>query len=90
MGEAIVYGIKVGLAIACAVGFFAAVVVLMGLFQNFTAPALLNEVMGLISIYLPFSPSAVVTAFMTVATGVVAFLIARKIYQATTELHKSS
>lgn len=90
MGEAIVYGIKVGLAIAAAVAFMAAVVVLIGAFQGFTAPTIFGEVLALISIYLPFRPATIFGTFLTIAAAVIAFLIARKVYQVTTELNKQS
>lgn len=90
MGEAIVYGIKVGLAIAAAVGFMAAVVVLISVFDGFTAPTIFAEVCALIGIYLPFRPATVFGTFLVIALGVCGFLIARKVYQVTAELNKSS
>lgn len=90
MGEAIVYGIKVGLAIAAGVAFMAAVVILISAFQGFTAPTIFGEVLALISVYLPFRPATIVGTFLAVAAAVIAFLIARKVYQVTTELNKQS
>ena len=90
MGEAIVYGIKVGLAIAAGVAFMAAVVLLISAFQGFTAPTIFGEVLALISIYLPFRPATIVGTFLTIFAAVSAFLIARKVYQVTTEINKEA
>lgn len=90
MGSAIVYGIKVGLAVAAGVTFMAAVVILISAFQGFTAPTIFGEVLALISIYLPFRPATIVGTFLTIFAAYSAFLIARKVYQVTTEINKQS
>ena len=61
MGSAIVYGIKIAMTVACALAFFGAVTTILGFLTSFVVPNILKEVIGLISIYLPFNAGTVFT-----------------------------
>lgn len=80
MGESIVYALKVALAVAVALAFATAIVTILGLVVSFATSTVLGEVIGLISIYLPFNPSAVFAGIGTAMTAIIAFLLARKIF----------
>lgn len=90
MGETIVYALKLALAIATGLAFFAAILSLLALINSLTFGNVFTQVLGLVSIYLPFKPK---TPFMTLATfmsAVLAFLCARKAFQLLHVTHKDS
>ena len=90
MGESLVYAIKIALAVACTLAFVTAIITLVGLLSAFIANTMLGEIMGLISIYLPFSPAFVFGAVSTTITACLAFLVARKIWDLTGATYKMS
>lgn len=90
MGETLVYAIKIALAVACALAFVAAIITLIGLLTSFVANTMLGEIIGLISIYLPFNPAAVFGVVASTITACLAFLVARKIWDITGATYKMS
>ena len=80
MGESLVYGIRVALAIAIATVFAAAIVVLMNCLTTLVFGSVVGEIFGIISVFLPFSPAPVFASIALSITGILAFLVARKIY----------
>lgn len=90
MGETIVYAIKVALAVAAGLAFVAAIVTLIGLMSGFTIPGVFGEIIGLISVYLPFSPKSVFSTFLAIIGGIIAFICAKKAYEVLTTVYKSS
>lgn len=81
MGSAIVYGIKIAMTVACALAFFGAVTTILGFLTSFVVPNILKEVIGLISIYLPFNAGTVFTGLSSIIVAILSFLVARKVYQ---------
>lgn len=90
MGETIVYAIKVALAIAAGVAFVAVIVTLIGLISGWTIPGVFGQVIGLISVYLPFAPNVVFSYFIGIIGGVLLFLAGKKAYEVLTTVYKSS
>lgn len=90
MGETIVYAIKIALAVAAGIAFFAAIITLFSFISTVFSNGILNETFHLISILLPFRPVGPLNVFLSFASGVLAFLGARKAYQLLSEMHKSS
>lgn len=90
MGESLVYAIKIGLAVACSLAFVAAVITLVSLLSAFVANSMLGEIIGIISIYLPFNPAWVFGIVSSTVTAILAFLVARKIWDITGATYKMS
>lgn len=80
MGESLVYGIKVALAIAIATVFAAAIIVLVNGLTSIVFHSVVGEIIGLISIFLPFTPGPVFASLSLSMAGILAFLVAKKIY----------
>lgn len=83
MGESLVYAIKIGLAIACTAAFVAAIITLVSLLVSFVGNSMLGEIIGLISIYLPFNPAPVFATVSSTITAILAFLVAKKVWSMT-------
>lgn len=80
MGESIVYGIKIALAIAIAGVFAGAIVVLVSGLISLAFDSIVGEVLSIISVCLPFNPVPVFSAFQLSIAVILAFLVAKKIY----------
>lgn len=80
MGESLIYAIKVSLAVALTMTFVAAIITLVSLLTSFVTTSILGEVMGLISIYLPFNPATVFGVLESSIIAILSFLIAHKIW----------
>lgn len=83
MGESLVYAIKIALAVAASMAFVAAIITLVSLLVSFTTSSILGEVIGVISVYLPFNPGTVFASISTTIIAIIAFLIAHKIWSMT-------
>lgn len=90
MGDSVVYAIKIGLAVACTMAFVVAVITLVGLLTSFVSSSIIGEIIGLMSIYLPFDPVPVFTSLTATITAILAFLIAHKIWDLTGQTYKMS
>lgn len=90
MGESIVYALKMALAVAVFIAFMAAIVTVVSLVVSASSSTAFGEVMGVISVYLPFDGSVVFGALSTCISGLIAFLIARKIYTLTNTTYQST
>lgn len=80
MGETIVYALKIALAITVAATFSAAIIAFVGGLTTLAFDSIVGEVLLLISVMLPFSPLPVFGAIQLSITAILAFLVARKIY----------
>lgn len=80
MGESLVYGIKVALAIAIATTFASAIIVLVNLLSSLVLHSVVGEVLGLLSVFLPFTPGPVFGAITLSMGAILSFLVAKKIY----------
>lgn len=88
MGEMIKFGITLGFAIALGVVFFAAINTLITMLSNLIFGNFIGEALGIISMCLPFDAGAVFHGFQVVISGVLAFLIAKKIWELTGTTYK--
>lgn len=77
---------KMTASIAFAVVFGVAILTLLGSLESFVFGSIVGEVMGLLSIALPFSAGAVFGAINIVIVGILAFLVARKTYMLVSNL----
>lgn len=83
MGEIIVNGIKVAFWISMALVFMTAITTLLNLISSIVFANVIGEVLGIISMCLPFDAATVFGAIGTACSAILAFLIAQKIYQYT-------
>ena len=90
MGESVVYAIKIALAVACTMAFVVAILTLMNFLVSLTTSSVLGEVIGLISVYLPFNPATIFGTISTTIIGIIAFLVARKVWELTGQTYKMS
>ena len=90
MGESIVYGLKMVLAVAVFVAFMAAITTVVALIVSASSSTALGEIIGVISVYLPFNPAAVFGALTTCIAALISFLIAKKIYTLMNNTYQST
>lgn len=88
MGESLVYAIKVGLAVSLTMTFVAAIITIVSLLTSFVTNSILGEVMGLISIYLPFNPAVVFGVLEGTFIAILSFLVAQKIWNLTGQTYR--
>lgn len=90
MGNSIVYAIKIALAVAATMAFVAAILVILSFLISLGTSSVLGEVFGLISVYLPFSPATVFGTVSATIVAILAFLVARKVWDLTSATYKMS
>lgn len=90
MGESIVYALKMVLAVAVFVTFMAAIITVIALITSASSSTALGEIIGVISVYLPFNPATVFGALTTCIAGLISFLIAKKIYTLMNNTYQST
>lgn len=90
MGESLVYTIKIALAVAASMAFVVAIITLMSFIISLGTSSILGEIFGLISVYLPFNPALIFGTISTTIIGIIAFLIARKVWNITGATYKMS
>ena len=90
MGDSVVYAIKIALAVACTMAFVVAVITLISFLSSLVTSSVLGEVFGLISVYLPFNPATIFGTVSSTIVGIIAFLVARKIWDLTGQTYKMS
>lgn len=84
MGELIVNGIKIAFWVAIALVFMTAIQTLLNLITSIVFANIIGEVLGIISMCLPFDAGAVFGSIGTAVSAILAFLIAKKIYEYST------
>lgn len=80
MGELIVNGIKWGFIIAVGSTFAVAILSLLNLLSTLVFSNIIGEILGLISVCLPFNAGAVFSSLMLTMTAILSFMVAQKIY----------
>lgn len=85
MGELIVNGIKWAFIIAVSATFMIAISNLLNLITMVVFANIIGEALGIISCCLPFDASAVFGAIGTAITGILAFMVAQKVYELTSQ-----
>lgn len=85
MGELIVNGVKWAFIIGVSAVFMVALSNLLNLIVMVVFDNVVGEFLSVISNCLPFDASAVFGSISTAITGILAFMVGKKIYQLTTE-----
>ena len=83
MGEMIKFGIKMAAVIAVALVFMAAIQTIVNLVVMVVFDNVIGEVLGVLSMCLPFDASVVFSGIGTVCNAVLAFLVAQKLWDLT-------
>lgn len=81
---------KIVVAASMAILFGAAILALIGFLSHVVYNSVVGDFFRLISVCLPFNPSIVFGAILAVADGILAFLVAQKVYELSTNLMKTS
>lgn len=81
MGDLIIHGIKVAFWIGIALVFMTAIQALLNLLTTIVFSNVVGEIFGAISCFLPFDGGAVFSAIGTAISAILAFLVAKKIYE---------
>lgn len=83
MGEMIVFGIKMAAVIAVALVFMTAITTLLNLIVSVVFANVIGEVLGILSMCLPFDAGVVLGGLGTACAAVLAFLVAQKLWSLT-------
>ena len=90
MGNSIVYAIKLALTVAATMAVVVAINALIAGISVLTTNTALGEVIALISIYLPFNGGYFFGIISLAITSILAFMVARKIYELTIKAQESA
>lgn len=90
MGDSVVYAIKIGLAVSATMIFVTAIIALVSLLTSLVSSSIIGEILGILSVYLPFNPVPVFVGVTSSITAILSFLIARKIWDITGQTYKMS
>lgn len=90
MGNSAVYAIKVALTVSATLAVVVAINALIGGVSTFATNTPLGEIIALISIYLPFSSGYFFGIIGTAITAILAFIVAKKIYELTIKAQESA
>lgn len=75
--------LKISVVVAIAAVFMVAINTLIGFITSIVFGNIVGEVLGVISCCLPFNAASVFGAITTACSGILAFLIAKKIFDLT-------
>lgn len=75
--------LKVTVIVAIAAAFMIAINALLGLIGTVVFGSIVGEILGLVSMFLPFNAASVFGAIGTATVGILSFLIAKKIFDLT-------
>lgn len=75
--------LKISIIIVIAAAFLVAINALLGLIGSLVFSGVIGEILGLISMYLPFDAASVFGALGTATVAILAFLVAKKIFDLT-------
>lgn len=81
MGEMIVNGIKIAFWISIALVFMVAITTLLNLITEVIFANIVGEILGVISMFLPFNAALVFQSIGAAMAAILSFLIAKKIYE---------
>lgn len=90
MSESVVYAIKVTLVISASLAFVVAINYILSLVVTFASTTALGEIVGLISVYLPFSPAPFFGTLLLACSSILAFLLAQRVYQILVNVQSAS
>lgn len=78
--------LKVVASIAIAAIFFTAVITLMSFLSQIILGSVIIEFLSIVSLCLPFDATIVFSGILSVITAILAFLVAKKVYDLTSNL----
>ena len=87
MGNTAVYAIKIAITVATTMAVVVAINGLISGVATFATNTPLGEIIALISIYLPFSSGYFFGIIGSAITAMLAFIVAKKIYELTMKAH---
>lgn len=90
MGETILYAIKIGLIVVAVGLFIAATTQMFNFIVAFTSASVIGEVLGIISMCLPFNALSVFTSLFAAFDVVLAWVLARKIFSINRKAQESA
>lgn len=90
MGNAAVYAVKIAVIIGLTLTFLIAINILIGYIDMFVIPGPLQEIIGLIGIYVPFDAGLVFGQIETVITAILAFMVANRIFELAKDNQRSA
>lgn len=88
MGESLVYGIKIALAVAGTMLFMSGILAIVSLITSLITSGIIGEILGLFSVYLPFDPALFFGGIDIALSAIITFLVARKIWDLTGATYK--
>ena len=88
MGEMIKYGVKLAISIVIFTALFAALGILFNFVVSFTYDSIFGEVIHIVANCLPLN-SVFWGGLLLVINGIIAFLLARKVWEIYVEYQKS-
>ena len=83
MLETVFHVLKLTVIVAVSATFLVSINALIGLVGAFVGHSIIGEIFSLISMYLPFNAGSVFGAILIACTGILAFKIAKKIFDLT-------
>lgn len=83
MLESVFHILKISVAIAISATFLIAINTLIGLLVISVSHTIVGEIFALISMYLPFNAGTFFSSLLVVCTGILAFKVAKKIFDLT-------
>ena len=83
MLDTVFHILKITVIIAVSTTFLVAINALLGLLGAFVGHSIIGEIFALISMYLPFNAGSVFGAILIACTGILAFKVAKKIFDLT-------
>lgn len=78
--------IKIIAIIGFATVFAGAILSIIGLLENVVMTSVIGEFFAIVSLCLPFNPAIVFGSILLIIDAILAFLIARKIYELTADI----
>lgn len=78
--------LKIVASVAIATVFAGAIVSLVGMLEAVIFGSIVGEVFGILSVCLPFNPAVVFGSINLIIIGILAFLVAKKVYELTSNL----
>lgn len=78
--------IKVVASVGFAAVFAVAITTLLGLIEQVIFGSIVGEVLGILSVVLPFNPATVFGTINVIIIAIVAFLVAKKTYELVSNL----
>ena len=90
MGNAAVYALKIAIIAVAILGVAGAAIVVLTAISTFATNTALGEIIGLISIYLPFNAATVFGLLLAAMSVLLIFICAKKVFEFTINAQESA